>query len=92
MVTITSNNDVCYCLVCILGLWPEWIWEARSHVWYSKTEFVLESSCNGSLGVRSCHPITWETVCPDTIGFVILLVIIYHKFLDAITVQVSIGN
>lgn len=92
VVTVASNYDVCSLVPLHAHLGIESIREAGRHIWHGHGEFILETSCQSVLSESSGHPITRERVGPNTIISVLLLMIVDHELLDAVIVQIVVGD
>lgn len=80
VVTITSDKDVSSLATLFANLRPEGVREARSHVGYSKREFILETGGEGVFSESTSHPVARERVSPNTIFVIFGFVVVYHKF------------
>jgi len=90
VVTVTSDHDGAVTFTPLGDLRPYAVRETRRHVGNGKRESVLEVMGNSALLERATVKILGDRVLEDTVGTVVLLVVVHKELFSTITVDVNI--
>jgi len=92
VVAIACDDDVRGRALGVINLRVEGVGIARGHVGNSQAECVFEASRESVLREVTSHPVTGESVGPDPVGLVALLVVVYHQLFDTVAVDIGVSD
>ena len=89
VVSITCDQDMSSRSLLAFAIGPDGVGEAGRHIWHSEREGVVEVGSNGLAAPLVIHRVGGELVGPDSIKFVLCLVIVDQKLHVSVIVQVN---